>query len=874
MNLSIEHPETNQSALRHDPSTGDSESIWLKLVLAVNLAFGVPFCLFLAASHSAPLVLMCCGGGLCVAYLIVALMSLLEFAAAWREPKCPQVDVEKSPKCSVIVSAYLPNEQDVVIDTVLHLLTQLDAPGASVDGHPSDLLRRQQVQVILAYNTPISLPVQAELERIAAEYPSFIALHAPGSLSKAENINAAKRIATGDVIALFDADHRPEPDCLVRACRWIDAGYDIVQGRSFVRNASQNLLARLIAVEFDLIYALAHQGRSNLGNTAIFAGANAYWRREALLAFDLDAKALTEDIDVSLRALMSGVRIVHDRRIISSELAPTRFADWFTQRKRWSQGWTEATLKHSLSMTKSPALTLRQRILWFYWLSWREIFHDIGLLIVPFTAALLCTGEPGMHSPQFYVPFAISLFVLELAVLVTWFICRRNRAAGPSASFPTYVLYGITAPIYETLKTTVAVVAQIGHLIGDRRWIVTRRSTFESTPSSPIPKMRRRWSTGLISAAVICGLIASFDLVLGGAGLIRQRDLDRAVDATVQRYRTVSYVDYNVQELDEGGQEFDTIYHGGGATDDEIVGAIKDYDVPGWSASLWQGKNRTRLPRLPDWSTSVALAVEPSDKVVVGYAENGSGQSMAVRWSNGSVTTMPANSSYATSVATAVSPSGLIVGRAMNGDDGTADWYSVDSRAFLWSDSHVTLLPLPSECLNARAYGVNDDGLVVGWALTRANRMQAAAWVGGAAHLLGTLPGGHVSAAVAVDGAGVIVGDSDDANGLLHTVRWENGEIEDLGLPGGSDWCKPVCLGADGTIYGDAGGRSHVGNWRCYAWNRATGMRLIRIPLDAGLVPQRLIGVRPNGDLIAVGASRNDVDRDDERLLLLSPVRR
>ena len=154
-------------------------------------------------------------------------------------------------------------------------------------------------------------------------------------------------------MAVYDADHLPEAQCFRKAWRRLAQGYHVVQGRCVIRNYAENWLTRTVAVEFDSIYAVSHQGRSNMSGTAIFGGSNGYWRRDALRDVGMNPAMLTEDIDSSVRTLLAGRRLIHDRSIVSYELAPTQPRHWFFQRKRWAQGWLEVTLAYLKALLES-----------------------------------------------------------------------------------------------------------------------------------------------------------------------------------------------------------------------------------------------------------------------------------------------------------------------------------------------------------------------------------------------------------------------------------------------------------------------------------------------------------------------------------------
>ena len=154
-------------------------------------------------------------------YALTSLMLLWEAWAAGRAARRHAkagTDLPPLPPCTAIIAAYLPNEQDIIWETIQHMLTQIDVPG-------------DQFQVILAYNTPESLAIEADLQELAARDPRLLPLRVAGSKSKAENVNAALGAATGEIVAVYDADHLPAPDCFRRAWRWLGNGCDMVQGR-------------------------------------------------------------------------------------------------------------------------------------------------------------------------------------------------------------------------------------------------------------------------------------------------------------------------------------------------------------------------------------------------------------------------------------------------------------------------------------------------------------------------------------------------------------------------------------------------------------------------------------------------------------------
>ncbi len=362
------------------------------------------------------------------------------------------------PRSTLIVAAFLPNEREIITEMISHLLETVERPANGLE-------------VILAYNTPCDLPVETELRALAEKDSAFTLLRVADSESKAENVDAALDITTGEVVCILDADHHPCPDCLTRAWRWLANGYDVVQGRSVIRNHGTNFLTRMIAVEFECIYAVSHSARSIAVDTAIFGGSNGYWRAEVLKEIRFDRSMMTEDIDASARALLAGYRIVHDRSIISTELAPTTFHSFWCQRRRWAQGWLQVSIRYQRAFWTSRHLSLTQKVYWTYMLLYRELYPLVTLQIFPVVISL--------YKYQGNVPLSTHWFLL-LSTVVT-------LASGPFATVSAMknahiryrwwygLVYGLTVIGFVMLKNMIVLVAMYDQLFKRTDWVVTRR---------------------------------------------------------------------------------------------------------------------------------------------------------------------------------------------------------------------------------------------------------------------------------------------------------------------------------------------------------------------------------------------------------------
>jgi cellulose synthase/poly-beta-1,6-N-acetylglucosamine synthase-like glycosyltransferase/GGDEF domain-containing protein len=404
-----------------------------------------------------------------VALALTALAIWIECLAAFRPRTPPDEPAASYPPASAIVPAYLPNEKDTIVETVEAVLAQ----------------DYDELQVILAYNTPIDLPVEDKLRAIAERDPRFTSLRVHGSVSKAQNVNVALASVTGEFVAIFDADHHPAPGAFKRAWRWLASGVDVVQGHCVVRNGSDGNLQRLIAAEFEAMYAVSHPGRARLHGFGIFGGSNGYWRTSVLRLIRLRSFMLTEDIDSSMRVVGAGGTIVSDPGLLSTELAPGSWGALWGQRLRWAQGWSQVALRYLWDGLRNPQLSVRHKLGLAYLLGWREIYPWISLQTFPILAFWFLRGSPPV---EWFVPVfvATTLFTFSSGIAQAW---TAWQLAAPEVRKHGrwFLLYGLVSQLfYVELKNIITRTAHLKEGMRERRWKVTPRSTRLGSPVKPV----------------------------------------------------------------------------------------------------------------------------------------------------------------------------------------------------------------------------------------------------------------------------------------------------------------------------------------------------------------------------------------------------
>lgn len=400
---------------------------------------------------------------------LTALTIWAECSHAVDPPQLPGAPDGPAPRATAVIAAYLPNEAETIVETVHRFLAQEYSGG---------------LQIVLAYNTPVPLDVEDDLRRLEAEHEDLTVLKVSDSTSKAQNVNAALAVAEGEFVGIFDADHHPAAGSFDRAWHWIADGVDVVQGHCVIRNGEDSALARLVAVEFEQIYAVAHPGRASVYGFGIFGGSNGYWRASALERIRLRGSFLTEDIEASMRVLEAGGRIVNDPGLVSRELAPETPKALWNQRMRWAQGWFQVSCRHLMSTLRSPSLDLRQKLGVVYLLGWREVYPWIAMSVWPLFGFLLWRdGGIDFGSPMFLL---LSLFTTvsgPLQTLAAWRLATPEMRRHPR----WFVMAGVANLLFYTeAKNLVNRVAHLKQLRGEHQWVVTPRTAASSGSSDDL----------------------------------------------------------------------------------------------------------------------------------------------------------------------------------------------------------------------------------------------------------------------------------------------------------------------------------------------------------------------------------------------------
>lgn len=164
---------------------------------------------------------------------------------------------------------------------------------------------------------------------------------------KAGALQAGLSSATGDYIAIFDADFVPPSNFLQRALPYLDdPKAAFIQTRWGHLNRNYSWLTYLQSLAIDAHFMVEQFARSRLNYWFNFNGTAGIWRRSAIEdAGGWTADTLTEDLDLSYRAYLRGWHGRFARDIVVPAELPVSFSAFRRQQHRWAKGSLECAVK-------------------------------------------------------------------------------------------------------------------------------------------------------------------------------------------------------------------------------------------------------------------------------------------------------------------------------------------------------------------------------------------------------------------------------------------------------------------------------------------------------------------------------------------------
>jgi cellulose synthase/poly-beta-1,6-N-acetylglucosamine synthase-like glycosyltransferase len=299
---------------------------------------------------------------------------------------------------------------------------------------------------------------------------------------KAGALAAGLETASGEFLAIFDADFVPHPDFLQKTIgSFADARVGFVQARWEHLNREYSLLTRLQALAIDAHFIVEQTARSAGGYWFNFNGTAGVWRKAAILnAGGWRADTLTEDLDLSYRSFLRGWKAVYLRDVDVPGELPASFNAYRRQQQRWARGSLECAIQLIPQVWRAP-IPLAYKV--------ESTLHLTGYFVHLLLFSLTVLYVPVALLAQRY-PHLVSLFGLAVIFNLTalaptsmFLAAQHYKGRGWLCQLPA-VLFLTVLGCGMMLNTTRAAYEVLKH----------RPGSFERTPKYGIDHRRQHWT--------------------------------------------------------------------------------------------------------------------------------------------------------------------------------------------------------------------------------------------------------------------------------------------------------------------------------------------------------------------------------------------
>jgi cellulose synthase/poly-beta-1,6-N-acetylglucosamine synthase-like glycosyltransferase len=354
----------------------------------------------------------------------------------------------------------------------LHMVERLLAAAAALD-YPRD---RLQIQLLDDSTDETRTLAALTISRLKAAGVDAVHLARQERAGfKAGALAAGLQQATGELIAILDADFVPPSDFLRRVVpSFADPRVGCVQTRWGHMNRDYSVLTQTQALGMDGHFVVEQAARSHSGLFINFNGTAGVWRRTCIDdAGGWTADTLTEDLDLSYRAQLRGWRIAYLPDVIVPAELPAQVSAFKRQQARWAQGSIETALKLAGRLLRSEH-------------PWRikleGVIHLTGYMVHPLMLCLVLLTLPMSRSHSWVLHWVPLLMTAAVGPPLLYAVAASADATAPHARLrylPVLVLLGTGIALSNTLAVL--------------RALLGRRQVFQRTPKFDLRHKGDRW---------------------------------------------------------------------------------------------------------------------------------------------------------------------------------------------------------------------------------------------------------------------------------------------------------------------------------------------------------------------------------------------
>jgi cellulose synthase/poly-beta-1,6-N-acetylglucosamine synthase-like glycosyltransferase len=368
---------------------------------------------------------------------LAAVLTLIFFATTavrvgylyygYKETRAPRttdlIPVGALPTYTILVPLY---RESNVVPRLMQALDQLSYP-------------RDRVEVLILVEHD-----DVETKKVCEEHlrPGWriVIIPAGEPRTKPRALNVGLEHATGELLTIYDAEDRPEPDQLLKAAaefRRLPEQVAGLQARLCFYNAGQNTLTKWFACEYSVHFGFYLEGIARFRHCMPLGGTSTHFRTEVIRRVGgWDAWNVTEDCELGMRLAGAGFDCLMLDSFTWEEAVPD-LRTWIRQRSRWEKGFAQT----GLALLRAPVRTARS-------MGWRKYGSSLAVV-------------PAVPLTQVAQLFTWALFVVYFTLRSAGFDVEPIEAVFPEPLLSLGVI-SLVAGNFAVLLSYVAAVYQQG----------------------------------------------------------------------------------------------------------------------------------------------------------------------------------------------------------------------------------------------------------------------------------------------------------------------------------------------------------------------------------------------------------------------------
>ncbi|MBF8965488.1 glycosyltransferase family 2 protein [Pontibacter sp. FD36] len=383
------------------------------------------------------------------------------------------------PEVWPLVTVQLPvyNER-YVVERLIEAVAALD--------YPADKL---QVQLLDDSDDETTTLIQEKIK----QYPHLQRQHIrrpDRSGYKAGALKYGLEQASGEYVAIFDADFTPKPYFLKRTVPYFaNTGIGMVQTRWTHLNKAYSLLTRLQAFALDAHFYVEQVGRNSLSAYINFNGTAGIWRKSTIYdAGNWQDDTLTEDLDLSYRAQIKGWQFKYLPEVESPAELPPVMSALKSQQFRWTKGGAESAVKHLGTVLHSGA-SLQTKLHAFAHLLNSSVF--VAVLLASLASLPLLWARVNNLLPA--VVFHVGALTLLSFLVISLVYFQANTQAQEEQSNASLRRRAAGFLLYFPLFLSVSMGLALHNAVAVWEGWSGRKSPFIRTPKFNLEARQHRW---------------------------------------------------------------------------------------------------------------------------------------------------------------------------------------------------------------------------------------------------------------------------------------------------------------------------------------------------------------------------------------------